>query len=193
MAGFLDNTERVIDMVLTGAGKKLLMKGDLRFVYWIPFDDEADYQVKVEDPLVREACSGYPSNNKNAEDRVNVNQPLFTAPNRSVLPTMDVDISGSSVKVKQQPYTKTYVKYDGDGKELTKVGPVPDGVDRTNILSALVDAKYETGSFPPDHTLEGFLVTMYVSSSDGLVEIFHNRDSAGDLVYRNDLKLKLEE
>jgi hypothetical protein len=78
MAGFLDKQDRIIDMVLTGYGKTLLSKGDLRFVYWAPFDDEVDYdpyisqsgsmtavqlsssrQDFIESTLVREATAGY--------------------------------------------------------------------------------------------------------------------------------------
>ena len=47
MAGFLDAKERVIDLVLTDQGKQLLLKGQLNFCYWIPFDDEVCYQPTV--------------------------------------------------------------------------------------------------------------------------------------------------
>ena len=47
MAGFLDPKERVIDLVLTDVGKSLLLKGDLHFTYWIPFDDEVDYDPPI--------------------------------------------------------------------------------------------------------------------------------------------------
>jgi hypothetical protein len=61
MAGFLDNKERVIDMQLTGLGRRLLSEGELRFWYWAAFDDEIDYagpwpdssgNIRVGDDLV---------------------------------------------------------------------------------------------------------------------------------------------
>lgn len=108
MAGFLDSKERVIDMVLTDVGKSLLLKGDLRFTYWIPFDDEVDYNPefigeyqggvfvsaldmsgsdyqdartrKTEDPLVREATMGYRGLAYAEVDTTNVYRPMYSAP-----------------------------------------------------------------------------------------------------------------
>lgn len=45
MAGFLDSESQIIDMVLTGHGKKLLSHGQLRFVYWAAYDDEIMYDA----------------------------------------------------------------------------------------------------------------------------------------------------
>lgn len=53
MTGFIDRNTRIVDMVLTNYGKRKLSNGDLRFCYWIPYDDEIDY-----DPYVSQNFSG---------------------------------------------------------------------------------------------------------------------------------------
>lgn len=97
MAGFLDPSERVIDMVLTDQGKQLLMRGDLHFTFWQAFDDEVDYQPQAthlradqtlaqrqqeltETPLVREATLGYRGLNFAADDTTNVHRPMYSGP-----------------------------------------------------------------------------------------------------------------
>ncbi len=96
-------------MVLTDVGKSLFLKGDLHFVYWIPFDDEVDYDPSVggkvpvgtamvsaalldpgqrkeyqiqltESPLVREATIGYRGLSCTEEDTTNVHRPMYSAP-----------------------------------------------------------------------------------------------------------------
>lgn len=214
MAGFLDSKERVIDMVLTGVGKSLLLQGDLRFVYWTPFDDEVDYdpfisasgsmnaedlavyrQNRVEDPLVREATSGYRSSNAVQEDRTNVNRPMYTIPvNQKYLPEMKVEgVSGTiDVHVLQQKIQKMYVRKSSDGTTvLDTIGPVDAGVRRSDASAAGIDADYTVGSYPREFDLEGFLVTVYQSGSEGYAEVLPNRDSSGSIVYNNDLKAEI--
>lgn len=98
MAGILDKNTRVVDMILTMEGKKLLAKGELQFVYFCLFDDEIDYDPYVansgslsaeqlsgtvslftEECLVREAVSGYVGGaNSSSFDFTNFQRPLFT-------------------------------------------------------------------------------------------------------------------
>jgi hypothetical protein len=233
MAGFLDPKERVIDMVLTDTGKMLLMKGELRFVYWVPFDDEVDYSPPdpllttslgqtqderrtelTESPLIREATMGYRGLNLVEEDNTNVHRPMYTAPpgvgHTSPLPQMVVDIGSGSVDItiEQRKLTKTYVEKDQDGKIVGgQIGPFQIGVQRGHASSVDLLARYSTGSYTPDHGLEGFLLTIYqsssyvakeimcgsfsISGSGGFKEVLHNRDSAGNIVYLNDLKVKV--
>ena len=239
MAGFLDPKERVIDMVLTDTGKQLLMKGELRFVYWIPFDDEVDYssnlemvsgtynnldqtwqerrQELLETPLISEATMGYRGLNLVEEDFTNVHRPMYTAGpgvgHTSPLPQMTVDVDALPVEVSQKKLTKTYVQKDNAGNIIGgQVGPIQVGFQRFNPSEAKLDASYSTGSYTNDSQLEGFLVTMYqsstlvqkavgnglwadtynISGSGGYQEILHNRDSNGNIVYRNDISLKIE-
>ena len=234
MSGFLDPKERVIDMILTETGKQLLMKGELRFVYWIPFDDEVDYnppnvtqdpghlqqtvqertQELVETPLVRECSMGYRGLNLVSEDLTNVHRPMFTAvPGVGLstpLPQMTLDVTGVAVSMEQAKLTKTYVQKDSQGKTIVgQVGPVTTGFQRSNASTQVVNASYSTGAFTDDSRYEGFLITVYQSSSlvsssigtgtlsdvylisgqGGHQEILHNRDSQGNIVYSNDLAL----
>lgn len=223
MAGFLDSEERVIDMVLTETGKSLLLKGELQFKYWIPFDDEVDYnpqtsdvhqnqtvaqrqQELTESPLVREACSGYRELNLTQEDTINVNRPMFTAPPgvgvNYPLPRMRVSTGTLDVTISQKKLYRLYVQKAADGTTVVKqVGPVDAGVQRYNATEAQMGADYPVGSLPSDHLPEGFLVTMYHSSSmkqdelgqdiGGFEEILHNRESSGSIAYRNDLKINV--
>lgn len=239
MAGFLDPKERVIDMVLTDTGKQLLMKGELRFVYWIPFDDEVDYdsnpervsgtynnldqtwqerkQELLETPLIREATMGYRGLNLVEEDLTNVHRPMFTSSpgvgHTSPLPQMMVDVTGVNLEISQKKLTKTYVQKDGKGQFIGgQLGPITVGFQRFGASEGKLEATYSTGSYTHDSQLEGFLVTMYQSSSvarqpvgnglwadvyevngdDGFKEVLHNRDSNGNIVYKNDITLKIE-
>lgn len=207
MAGFLDAKERVIDVVLTGVGKSLLSKGDLNFVYWMPFDDEVDYEPfihnsaslsasaltssmieKTEDPLIREAAYGYRYVDGAVEDRTNVNRPLFTVSSgKKIVPAMQVSGLSSSGSVEisvnqQQKILRMIEKVDGD---------ILSGVSRQDSTMTTVELSYDDATEFSEGKLEGFLVTTYVSSSDGYVEFLHNRDSRGNIVYRNDLQLKI--
>jgi hypothetical protein len=237
MAGFLDPKERVIDMVLTETGKQLLMKGELRFVYWIPFDDEVDYNPQVitldagheqqtveerrqelaETPLTMEAKMGYRGFNLAEEDLTNVHRPMFTAvPGVGLstpLPQAVVDTDAVNIRVEQRKLTKTYVQRDHEGNVIGgQAGPIDVGFQRSNGSTADINASYSTGSFTSDSQLEGFLVTMYQSSSlvskaigtgvladtyvlsgsGGHREVLHNRDSKGNIVYHNNLTLNVK-
>jgi len=240
MAGFLDPKERVIDMVLTDTGKQLLMKGELRFVYWVPFDDEVDYfpitgsafmttsfgqtyeqrsQELTESPLVREATMGYRGLNLAEEDLTNVNRPMFTAvPGVGLttpLPQAVIDTGPVTVQISQKKLMKTYVQRDHEGWPIGgQVGPLTVGFKRFDGSEVPVRATYSTGSFTNDSQLEGFLLTMYQSSTlvqksigaglladtyiieggggGGHQEILHNRDSNGNIVYRNDITLTVK-
>ena len=212
MAGFLDSKERVVDLMLTGAGRSLLSKGDLRFVYWTPFDDEVDYdpfitesgslsdselsdlkQTKTEDPLVREACFGYPVNNRASADTTNVNRPVFTVPpGQKNLPRAILASGSLEISMDQRPQMKLLVQRDHNGKIVEQIGPHPAGVVRSNSSEEVIPVHYSPDSYPSEYPLEGFLVTVYQSSSDGYVEVLHNRDTNGNLVYNNDLKVEIE-
>jgi hypothetical protein len=204
MAGFLDAKERVVDMVLTEVGKGLLLQGLLQFKYWIPYDDEVDYSPPINDmlgatpdqrnqqltesPLVVEAKPGYVALNFNGEDLTNVNRPMYTAPPgmSSPLPRILLNQSvAGEVDVSQRAVTK----------------PPASGtvVERYGSTEAVLSVDYAPGSFPREHRLEGFLVTLYSSSTirwddqgnevGGLDEVLINFDSSGSICYKNDLKV----
>lgn len=194
MAGFLDSKEQIIDMILTGVGRSLLMRGDLRFVYWVPFDDEVDYSAMASgslssgDPLVREASAGYQTLNRLEEDRTNVSLPMHTIPSeRDILPSMQVDgVSGTvEVKLSQRRVQVSYAR----GADV--IGTADGGVQRHSPSESVVEFRHTPGSYPEGYDAEGFLVTVYRSGSDGYTEVLHNRDSSGSIVYGNDLKLEI--
>lgn len=225
MAGFLDPSERVVDIVLTDVGKQLLMGGGLRFVWWRAFDDEVDYdspctprddqtisqrrQELTESPLVREATMGYRGASLAANDTTNLNRPMFSGPSgmgqTMALPQLVVSQASGAlagVSVSQQKLSKVYVQKDSTGKNiLQRVGPVPAGYQRSNLAGSTVEASYSTGSYPSGFQPEGFLVRVFVSGAlqadalgqvrGGFQEVVHNNDSGGDLVYRNDVKVRI--
>lgn len=220
MAGFLDASERIIDLVLTDTGKSLLLQGGLRFAYWIPFDDEVDYQPDVtiwnsgtltadelsaavtekrrnmiEDPVIREATMGYRGMNNTQEDTTNLVYPMYSASpgvgRTSPLPQMTTSTTGAlDVIINQSYMIKRKFKNNKGGEAINSLMS-ETGFQRTVTSDACVDVGFTTGSFTLDNSLEGFLVTMFQHVSGTLQEVIHNRNSDGDIVYRNDLMLKL--
>ena len=121
--GFLDPKERVLDIVLTDTGKQNLLKGSLRISYWIPYDDEVNYQ-SLEDPLIVEATAGRFGLNNTQEDMTNVNRPMFTAKpgvgHSHPIPSMTVLDTGSiSLTIDQEHLFKRQVSRDENGKETS--------------------------------------------------------------------------
>lgn len=210
MAGFLDSKDRVIDLVLTETGKALLLRGELSFNFWVPYDDEVDYapivrdaradqssalraQELTESPLITEARSGYRGLNLAAADLMNVNRPMYSAPpgtgKISPLPLIAVSPTGGlSCSITQRQTVVTGVAGQSDTL-----------IDRYGATEGILSADYSLGSYPAEHRLEGFLITVYrsgtLSTDDlgnetgGFREVLPNRDSSGSIVFRNDLKI----
>lgn len=212
MAGFLDKNTRIVDMVMTGYGKRLLSEGELRFVYWAAFDDEVDYdpcisqssslsstqlsqsrQDQIEATLVREAVTGYRLFNNSGSDNVNVCKPLFTAPQGQVqlprlsgssLPTGSLDIV-----TYQQRLQEVRVQKDSVGNVIETLGPYDRGVQRFNSDSVNLFFEYVPGSWPAEHRPEGFVVRFYVSGAEGYHQVEAKLDSSNDISFNNDLKV----
>jgi hypothetical protein len=210
MAGFLDKNTRIIDMVLTGYGKGLLSKGDLKFVYWIPFDDEVDYDpyismsasmesaelsssinAQIEEALVREATTGYKFLNFSGSDTSNVNRPVYTmAQGQKIVPRIEHKRdNGYDIGASQRKVSETFVKRDKDGMIVEREGPFDRGYERFEATAADIDLSYTADSFPSDFMQEGFFVRVFSSGSDGLVEVRHKRDSNNEVAFSNDLRL----
>lgn len=208
MAGFLDRDTRIIDMVLTGYGKRLLSKGDLNFCYWVAYDDEVDYDPfivessslssiqlsasinqSIEDTLVREATTGYRLFNADGKDTTNVVNPLFTSHQKqTVVPKMVV--SGSaSVTTYQREVKKEHVVTEVNGMSVAPINSVDVGVERYGSSTDLIEMSYEKDSFPKDFKTDGFFITVFLSGSGGLVEVKPKRDINNDLCFMNDLKV----
>lgn len=210
MAGFLDKNTRIIDMVLTNHGKKLLAKGELNFTYWIPFDDEIDYDpyiaesgsiseaqlsssiyLSIENSPVREATTGYRNFNLSGSDYTNVHRPMFTKPQgQEVLPRSLFPVSSSrSIETKQRRVQRVYKDRDEKGKYLNPIEPVDVGVERFASSNFSIEIGYEKNSFPGDFQPEGFHIRIMQSGSEGLVEIPSKRDMNNDLSYNNDVRV----
>jgi hypothetical protein len=208
MAGFLDKNERIIDMVLTGLGRDLLAKGDLRFVYWMPFDDEVDYDPYIsqsgsltaaelsasrveqtEESLVREATTGYRSTNAVSLDTTNVSRPVFTMPQgQSQLPRMFVSQTGTlSIEIKQKKIVDHKQKKDQFGNVTGHIGPIHRGHERYGSSSRSVECAYVPGSFLPEQQLDGFMLRVFKSGSDGLTEVPEKLDSSNSIVFGGEI------
>lgn len=206
MAGFLDKNTRVVDMILTGLGRRLLSQGDLNFCYWVPFDDEIDYDpfisqsgslsedalidavnASIEETPIREAVAGYKFTNSMCEDFTNVVRPMFTtAQGQVVLPRAIVSASSDEVTTLQRRFRRMF---SGAEDVIGKIDPIDIGVERFGSTGFVVEFSYEKDSFNPDFQPEGFFVTVLASGSSGYTEVVPKRDMSNDLSYNNDVKV----
>lgn len=213
MGGFLDKNTRVIDMVLTGEGKHLLSRGELKFVYWTPFDVEVDYDPflvnsgsltaaqlsasineQIENSPIREATTGYPRLNTSGSDETNVSNPLFSVPQgHRVIPRLVTSAPSGTVEleVKQRKVSEIHQKRDFQGKITEQIGPFDRGFERFDVSAVGLEYGYSKDGFPADHVFDGFLVKVYRSGSDGLTEVYERRDAKNALAFNNDLRLAL--
>lgn len=210
MGGFLDKETRIVDMILTGEGRKALSKNELNFVYWVAFDDEVDYNPtimesgsltaqslsssiidQIENTLVREATTGYKSFNNNCLDTTNVSSALFTMPQgHTIVPKMKL-ISGQSgsidIGVSQRKIQETVIKTDNDGNITETLGTYDRGVSRFDASSVVLNYGYGSEDFTQDHKTEGFLIRVFKSGSGGLVEVTERRDLQNRISFNGDL------
>lgn len=213
MAGFLDKNDRIIDMVLTNEGKRLLSNGELRFCYFALFDDEVDYRPfvanssslttdqlsssiedQIENTLVREASTGYRAYNLSGSDFVNVHRPLFTIPQgQTVLSRMSASLPSSDtyhIQTKQRKIQEIHVQRDPSGNVIQTLGPFDRGFERYDPSGITVDLSISDFPVDPDHR-QGFLVRVYQSGTEGLFEVKDRRDMSNDICYNNDMKLEV--
>lgn len=208
MAGFLDKKSRIIDMVLTGYGKELLSKGELRFVSWVPFDDDVDYDPplmnsgslsetalaeaklrSIEDTITREATTGYRKWNMSGSDHTNAHRPMFDMPQgQTLLPVLTSSVpSELTLEVKQRKVSDLNIKRDSAGRVLEQLGPFDRGFERYSTSDVEIEFHFPNGSWPADMNLNGLLVRVFESGSDGLTEVSDRRDIQGNLSFSNDL------
>lgn len=198
MSGFLDKQSRIIDAVITGYGKMMLAKGKLNFAYWVPFDDEVDYDPfisqsssfdsdelrsevysQLDETLVREATTGYRLWNISGSDYTNVNRPMYTARivagESGILPHASSSLAQSASLVVEQ--RKIYEAAGGGGSNDI-------GYDRKNMTNERFDVSYVDMSDP---TVEGFLVRIFQETQGGFVEIGYKLDMSGNICYNGDV------
>lgn len=198
-------------MVLTGYGKEQLSRGQLEFVYWVPFDDEVDYDPyiansaslsaaelsssivgAIEGSLVREATTGYKQLDPNGRDTTNVFHPLFDIPQgQQILPRAIISAGGNdsvTIEVKQRKVSEVIAKRDQRENVIEQLGPFDRGVERFDSEKIGIDLGYRVGDFPSEHKYEGFKITVLQSGSTGLREVDGRRDMNNELAFNNDLK-----
>lgn len=210
MAGFLDRDTRILDMVLTSYGKRLLSRGELNFCYWTPFDDEVDYNPfiagsaslsddqlsssvyqSIETTPLREATTGYRNFNASGSDFTNVHRPIFTmAQGQDILPRASFPDSGSrEVQTYQRKVQRVYTDKDEEGKYLNPIQNVDLGVERFRSTFFTLELSYHRDSFPTDFQPDGFHVRVLRSGSSGWAEVDPRRDMNNDLAYSNDVRV----
>lgn len=210
MAGFLDRNTRVLDMVLTNPGKTLLSRGQLRFCYWIPFDDEIVYtpyiaesgsltpaqlsasiDLSIENSFVREATTGYRVSNSSGSDQTNLNRPMFTMPQgqdhipRALFPVHEQ----RTLTTTQRRVQRVYKSGDESGAYLNAMESVDLGTERLDSTLVAVELSYSKDSFSPDFKPDGFLIRVMKSGSSGLTEVYSKRDLRNDLCYGSDVRV----
>lgn len=211
MAGFLDKNDRIVDMVLTNEGKKLLSKGNLRFAYFTLFDDEVDYSpvisnsgtltpeqlsgtiyAQIEATLVRESSTGYQNMNKSGSDFVNVIRPLFSMPQgQQYLPRVSASnepANPATIQVKHRKLQDVHVQLDQKGNTVNTLGPYDRGYERFDTSNVTFDLFVRDFNVDTSHK-EGFLIRVYSTGTEGLVEVKDRRDLQNDISYNNDVKL----
>jgi len=214
MAGFLDKNDRVVDMVLTGYGKSLLSKNGLRFVSWVPMDDEVDYNPflsnsgsltvlqlsssiseQIEYCPVREATTGYKTLNRTLVDTTNGNDTIFTiAQGQKIVPLIRTGSLPVSLLITtdQRKVVDLLDKKDYSGKTVELLGPVDRGFQRLKTSKKDLEVSFVNGSYPQEHKVSGFFVRVFSSGSDGYIEIDPKLDEKGNVTYNGELQVKGE-
>ncbi|MHA2043955.1 MAG: hypothetical protein ACW99G_04135 [Candidatus Thorarchaeota archaeon] len=197
-------------MVLTDYGKKQYSKGELEFKFYAFSDDEVDYDPyisnsaslnpteltaskleQVESTLVREAVFGlHKGTNKLGKDQTNIRNLLFSMPQgQKILPLMVVspDIVTGSVETNQQLLQDTFVTLDSDDNLISKLGPFNRGFDKFGGKNIEFESKI--ADFFDRTATEGYQINIFISGSDGLIELDPKRDLSNNLSYQHDLRL----
>jgi hypothetical protein len=196
MAGFLDRSSRIVDMVLTHEGQRALAEGRLNFTYWSAFDDGIHYDPwvadsgslleaevtsskyrQMEDTPILEALPGL-ARVPDDRDLTYSKWPLFTAPQGSGQVPRMIELaalgqtSGSyAVELKQR---RVFFRRDGFDRLLSPsdvAAAVDLGFERVEPSATSLEYKYVPGSYPPEHPLQGVRIRVYKSGSDGLAAV----------------------
>ena len=215
MAGFLDKNTRVMDMILTLEGKRLMSTNQLDFAYFALFDDEVDYDPYIaqsgsmtdtevsgmkldltETSLIREAVSGYLYGiNGDSFDFTNVKNKLFTMKQGSkVIPTFTLQSgpSGSTeLSMRQQKVQNVSVRTEGDVTSAVvsqDAGYKRFGSQGIDILYNLTPEAMAADISQQD----GILIRVFASGSDEPIEIKEKRDSTNRICYNSDLVVEIK-
>lgn len=210
MAGFLDKNDRVVDMILTADGRRLLSQGKLNFVYYAFMDDEVDYDPyiatsanltaeqmssswseQVEASLVKEAIGGR-TGDPDRVNRLNGTSRLYTQPQgQGFLSKMVLtpDSFSGSIQLDQRRIQEMRTRKDETGHVISVLGPFDRGYER--ISTQTFPIEYDVRDFFGTQRQEGFLLRIMQSGSNGLVELPAKRDFANEIAYTPDLAMDI--
>jgi len=200
--GFLDKTERVLDIVLTREGRRQLSEGHLDFRYFVLFDDEVDYdpyvansgsltedgfkearQALTEDTLVFEAIHGrLITEVSDADHTLGPRSPLFDMPQgQTILPKLAVvpDVTSSIMSV-----TQAVVSSHGP-----KNRPAAALRQKPTVSTFELDVK----NYFDDSLDQGVWVRLFTSGSEGLREVIPARDYLNEYSYGLHVKVAVDE
>lgn len=181
---YLDRASRVVDFVLTETGRRLYAIGQLDFVYYSFFDDGLDYnpystgtlsdaereiQIEalpmLEAPFVRDVRAA-------TAPLEPLNHLFSAAPGYSLVPFMSSPADGSQIT------SSCYQR------------PVEGGYARTGINVAQIDLSLKGDA---ERGNAGFIVRIFASGSNGIMELAPRNDLAGRRSYDSFLAVKIDD
>ena len=217
MSGFLDKNTRVMDVILTQEGKKLLSQGKLHFVYYSFFDDEVDYDpilmdsgsmsmseltsskidAIVEVPIMESMSGLIDGKNSVCLDMTNVKDVMFTVPQgQKIVPefALDPTILSASIDVKQRKVVDVYSKVTRAGVVIEKI-EYDRGYERFDESTENIITKID--DFLDRSVIDGCEVTVYLSgspsfASHGFIEVNNKIDLDGNVAYDDELIIKFD-
>ena len=210
--GFIDKTDRVIDMVLTDEGRRQLASGELEFYEYAFFDGGIDYDPvivgsgslseddllsairdQIEATLSLEVMPGLSLKRSRDDLQVlNLGQPLYTMrqgkEDQPANPNAP-DILTASDQVTERRVEETRVTRDQLGREVDRVGPFFRGNEVLKSTVLTLDLAVLDG-LPSS---EGFHLTVLASGSDGLERAPLRIDLDEQLSFGPDLIVSLDD
>jgi hypothetical protein len=147
--------------------------------------------MKLEDQPLREAVHGYKKYNRSYSDDCNVHRMLVTVPpGQSVVPSATITMDRNVVSFQQQPIIQEFYRRGESGEQIDPYSSITNmGVVRFGSNAISVGAQYTRESFPSEHYLDGFRVSILLSSSDGYLPQHHALDMNSEIVVGADLKI----
>ena len=184
MAGFLDKDTRVIDMIITAEGRRMMSLGRFDISSWAAFDDGVMYDgadEKIEETLVREAVAGYSRGGDSfRRDTTNLSSSLYdakqgytTLPRMIVTGSVEIDIGIR--KIEEQFVDRTI-----PGRPTKVYGPYTVGYERISQTSV------KLGLGVGENVNTGYTMSVYERTLDGLVDV-DDYSVSGSVITSSDL------
>ena len=190
---FLDKNDRVFDVILTEDGIKALSKGNLRYAYFVAFDDQIDYDPVIsnssslsaesllderakqieETPLFEAFVIQTPESRKDIVQSLVLSSSLYDAADGyRIIPQFVSDQTGSfSIEIQQQTVEdKNYRTYRGKSTAVNIIGKIEGDVEQSSIS-------------------DGFEIEVFLSGSDGLVKLERLEDRSGFVRFNDEITI----